>query len=72
MKNNNNDCFVLYTKARQELKVLDQLTDEKEMEVGRKVKVPYLDQEADVISVKGKNCIVQFEMLGSTVSFQLS
>ena len=49
-----------------------QLTDEKKMEVGEKVKIPFLGQEAEIISVKGKNCIAQLEMLGATVSFQLS
>jgi len=49
-----------------------QLTDEKKLEVGEKVKIPFLDQEAELISVKGKNCIAQLEMLGATVSFQLS
>ena len=49
-----------------------QLTDEKTLEVGEKVKIPFLDQEAEIISVKGKNCIAQLEMLGATVSFQLS
>ena len=49
-----------------------QLTDEKKLEVGEKVKIPFLDQEAELISVKGKNCIAQLEMLGALVSFQLS
>ena len=49
-----------------------QLTDEKKLEVGEKVKIPFLDQEAEIISVKGNNCIAQLEMLGATVSFQLS
>ena len=48
-----------------------QLTDEKKIEVGGKVKVPFLDKEADIISVKGKRCIAQLELLGATVSFQL-
>ena len=49
-----------------------QLLDKKDYLVGSKVKVPLLDQEAEVISVKGENCIAQLEMLGATVSFQLS
>ena len=49
-----------------------QLKDEKKMEVGGKVTVPFLDKEADIISVKGKRCIAQLEMLGAVVSFQLS
>ena len=49
-----------------------QLLDKKEHLVGNKIKLPLLDQEAEVISVKGKRCIAQLEMLGATVSFQLS
>ena len=49
-----------------------QLLDKKEHLVGSKVKIPLLDQEAEVISVKGKRCIAQLELLGATVSFQLS
>ena len=45
---------------------------EKKMEVGGKVKVPCLNMEADIISVNGKNCIAQLEMLGATFLFQLS
>jgi len=49
-----------------------QLLDKKEHLVGSKVKIPLLDQEAEVISEKGKRCIAQLELLGATVSFQLS
>ena len=49
-----------------------QLLDKKEPLVGSKVAIPLLDQEAEVISVKGKRCIAQLELLGATVSFQLS
>ena len=49
-----------------------QLSDKKECLMGSKVKIPLLDQEAEVISVKGKRCIAQLEMLGATVSFQLN
>ena len=49
-----------------------QLVDKKDHLVGTKVKIPLLDQEAEVISVKGKRCIAQLELLGATVSFQLS
>ena len=49
-----------------------QLLDKKEHLVGSKLKIPLLDQEAEVISVKGKRCIAQLELLGATVSFQLS
>jgi len=49
-----------------------QLLDKKEPLVGSKVEIPLLDQEAEIISVKGKRCIAQLELLGATVSFQLS
>ena len=49
-----------------------QLLDKKDHLVGAKVKIPLLDQEAEVISVKGKRCIAQLELLGATISFQLS
>jgi transcriptional antiterminator RfaH len=49
-----------------------QLSDKKEYLVGSKVKIPLLDQEAEVISVKGKRCIAQLELLGAVVSFQLN
>ena len=49
-----------------------QLLDKKEHLVGSKIKIPSLNQEAEVISVKGKRCIAQLELLGATVSFQLS
>ena len=48
-----------------------QLLDKKEHLVGSKIKIPLLDQEAEIISVMGKRCIAQLEMLGATVSFQL-
>ena len=49
-----------------------QLLDKKEHLVGSKVKIPSLNQEAEIISVKGKRCIAQLELLGATVSFQLN
>ena len=49
-----------------------QLLDKKEHLVGSKVKINFLDQEAEVISVKGKRCMAQLELLGAVVSFQLS
>ena len=49
-----------------------QLLDKKDYLVGSKVKIPSLNQEAEIISVKGKRCIAQLELLGATVSFQLS
>ena len=49
-----------------------QLLDKKDYLVGSKIKIPSLNQEAEIISVKGKRCIAQLELLGATVSFQLS
>jgi transcriptional antiterminator RfaH len=49
-----------------------QLLDKKEHLVGSKIKIPSLDQEAEIISVKGKRYIAQLEMLGAVVSFQLN
>ena len=49
-----------------------QLLDKKEHLVGSKIKIPSLNQEAEIISVKGKRCIAQLELLGVTVSFQLN
>ena len=46
--------------------------DKKEYLVGSKIKIPIINQEAEIMSVKGKNCIAQLEKLGATVSFQLS
>ena len=48
-----------------------QLLDKKDHLVGSKIKIPSLNQEAEIISVKGKRCIAQLELLGATVSFQL-
>ena len=45
---------------------------QKELAVGDPVKVPLLEKEATVISVKGKNCLAQLKKLGAVVSFQLS
>ena len=49
-----------------------QLSDKKDYLVGSKIKIPSLNQEAEIISVKGKRCIAQLELLGATVSFQLN
>ena len=49
-----------------------QLLDKKDHLVGSMIKIPSLNQEAEIISVKGKRCIVQLEMLGAVVSFQLN
>ncbi|MFT4643609.1 MAG: transcriptional antiterminator RfaH [Psychroserpens sp.] len=47
-------------------------TTPKELEVGDTVKVPLLEQEATLLSIKGKNCLAQLKKLGALVSFQLS
>jgi transcriptional antiterminator RfaH len=47
-------------------------TTPKELEVGDTVKVPLLEQEATLLSIKGKNCLAQLKKLGVVVSFQLS
>ena len=49
-----------------------QLLDKKEHLAGSKIKIPSLNQEAEIISVKGKRCIAQLELLGAVVSFQLN
>jgi transcriptional antiterminator RfaH len=46
-------------------------TTPKELEVGDTVKVPLLEQEATLLSIKGKNCLAQLKKLGAVVSFQL-
>jgi transcriptional antiterminator RfaH len=46
-------------------------TTPKELEVGDTVKVPLLEQEATLLSIKGKNCLAQLKKLGALVSFQL-
>ncbi|MFT5673761.1 MAG: transcriptional antiterminator RfaH [Polaribacter sp.] len=43
----------------------------KELEVGDTVKVPLLEQEAILLSLKGKKCLAQLQKLGAIVSFQL-
>jgi transcription antitermination factor NusG len=45
---------------------------QKELAVGLTLKVPLLEEEATVISVKGKNCFAQLKKLGAIVSFQLN
>jgi transcription antitermination factor NusG len=45
---------------------------ENKLVVGATVQVPLLEQEAQLLSVKGKNCIAQLKKLGAIVSFQLS
>jgi len=44
---------------------------ENKLVVGATVQVPLLEQEAQLLSVKGKNCIAQLKKLGAIVSFQL-
>jgi transcriptional antiterminator RfaH len=46
-------------------------TTQKELEVGDTVKVPLLEQEATLLSIKGKKCLAQLQKLGAMVSFQL-
>ena len=47
------------------------ILQEKGLAIGDSVKVPILDQEATILSLKGKNCIAQLKKLGAVVSFQL-
>ena len=44
---------------------------ENKLVVGDTIQVPLLDQEALLLSLKGKNCIAQLKKLGAVVSFQL-
>ena len=46
--------------------------NENELKIGDTVKVPMLEQEAILLSKKGRNCIAQLKKLGAIVSFQLS
>ena len=46
--------------------------DKNELNIGDTVNVPLLEQEAILLSKKGKNCIAQLKKLGAMVSFQLS
>ena len=45
--------------------------ESKTLAVGDLVKVPLLEQEAILVSVKGKKCLAQLKKLGAIVSFQL-
>ena len=45
--------------------------ESKTLAVGDLVKVPLLEQEAILLSVKGKKCLAQLKKLGAIVSFQL-
>ena len=43
----------------------------KTLAVGDLVKVPLLEQEAILVSIKGRKCLAQLQKLGAIVSFQL-
>ena len=45
--------------------------ESKTLAVGDLVKVPLLEQEAILLSIKGKKCLAQLQKLGAIVSFQL-
>jgi len=45
--------------------------DEKGLAIGDVVKVPLLEQQATLLSIKGKKCLAQLQKLGAIVSFQL-
>jgi transcription antitermination factor NusG len=45
--------------------------ESKTLAVGALVKVPLLEQEAILLSIKGKKCLAQLKKLGAIVSFQL-
>lgn len=45
--------------------------ESKRLAVGDLVKVPLLEQEAILLSIKGKKCLAQLQKLGAIVSFQL-
>ena len=44
---------------------------EKGLAVGDVVKVPLLEQQVTLLSIKGKKCLAQLQKLGAIVSFQL-
>jgi transcriptional antiterminator RfaH len=45
--------------------------ESKTLAIGDLVKVPLLEQEATLLSIKGKKCLAQLKKLGAIVSFQL-
>ncbi|MDC3345226.1 hypothetical protein OAV59_03610 [Flavobacteriaceae bacterium] len=47
-------------------------SNNKELVPGETIKVPLLQQDAIVLSVKGKKCLAQLKKLGAIVSFQLN
>ena len=63
------DAEILAMKAHLELNFI---SVEKKILTGDTVMVPSINEEATVLSVKGKNCIAQLNKLGAKVSFQLS
>ena len=46
--------------------------NENELKIGDTVREPLLEEEAILLSQKGKNCIAQLKKLGAIVTFQLS
>ena len=47
-------------------------SESKEFKVGDMVKIPLLEQEGKLLSVKGKKCLARLNKLGALVSFQLN
>ena len=45
---------------------------QQEVAIGDTLKVPLLEEEAILLSKKGKNCIAQLKKMGAIVSFQLN
>jgi len=43
-----------------------------ELVPGETIKVPLLEEDAIILSVKGKKCLAQLKKLGAIVSFQLN
>ena len=46
------------------------VADEKGFAVGDLVEVPLLEEQATLLSIKGKKCLAQLQKLGAIVSFQ--
>ena len=63
------DTEVLAMKAHLEV---NYISIEKKILKGDTVLVPSINEEATVLSIKGKNCIAQLNKLGAKVSFQLN
>ncbi|MDA9977325.1 antitermination protein NusG [Polaribacter sp.] len=63
------DAEVLAMKAHLEV---NYISVEKKILKGDTVMVPSINEEATVLSIKGKNCIAQLNKLGAKVSFQLN